>query len=204
MSAKIERRTFLSLMLSAAAAPAVAGTAETDWVTLTSPQLLPNLHRVTDRLYRSAQPVDAEAFRILAANGIRSVVNLRQTMDDAPLAAGTGLTLCRVPMRARSIGEDDGHLMALALRAIEDGLARGSVLVHCQHGADRTGAVIAMTRVLWQGWSPDKAVDEMLDGYHFSQIWWNIPQYIRTTDPDDLRRKIAAVDPADCHCLVVP
>jgi tyrosine-protein phosphatase SIW14 len=47
------------------------------------------------------------------------------------------------------------------------------VYVHCKMGLDRTGVVIAAYRVLFQGWSVDDAVQEMLDlGFHYWYFWW--------------------------------
>jgi tyrosine-protein phosphatase SIW14 len=42
----------------------------------------------------------------------------------------------------------------------------GAVLVHCQHGEDRTGLVIAAYRVRFWGWTKEKAMAEALQfGY---------------------------------------
>jgi protein tyrosine/serine phosphatase len=38
----------------------------------------------------------------------------------------------------------------------------GGVLVHCTHGQDRTGLVVGVYRVKHDGWSKDKAWDEMV------------------------------------------
>lgn len=41
------------------------------------------------------------------------------------------------------------------------------VYVHCMHGVDRTGMVIAYYRVKAQDWSPERALQEMMDlGFH--------------------------------------
>ena len=47
-------------------------------------------------------------------------------------------------------------------------------LVHCLHGEDRTGMVVAAWRILVQGWSPEKAIDEMYSfGFHrVPYIYW--------------------------------
>ena len=34
----------------------------------------------------------------------------------------------------------------------------GPFLIHCQHGADRTGLMSAMYRILEQGWTPEDAL----------------------------------------------
>ena len=56
---------------------------------------VPNLHRITDHLYRSEQPT-ADGFRNLEKLGIRTVINLRYFNSDDDEAAGTSLQLHRV------------------------------------------------------------------------------------------------------------
>jgi tyrosine-protein phosphatase SIW14 len=48
------------------------------------------------------------------------------------------------------------------------------VYVHCKHGKDRTGYVIAAYRIIMQGWSFNAAVQEMYEhGFHkFPYILW--------------------------------
>ena len=49
------------------------------------------------------------------------------------------------------------------------------VLVHCYHGSDRTGATIAMYRIIFENWSIEDAVKEMKQGgYGYHIIWKNI------------------------------
>jgi protein tyrosine phosphatase len=57
------------------------------------------------------------------------------------------------------------------------------VLVHCQHGSDRTGTMIAVYRVIIDGWSKDNAVREMTDGgFGFHPMWQNLISYIKALD----------------------
>jgi uncharacterized protein (TIGR01244 family) len=146
-----------------------------------------NCYRVTDRLYRSEQP-EAAGMANLAKAGVTTVINLRANHDDAPVAAGTSLKLVHVPIDTWNLS--DGDVVAV-MRAVES--APGPVLIHCQHGADRTGTMIAMYRILYQGWSKEEALAEMTGerfGYH--AIWGNLPKYIRGADLDKLRAAIAA------------
>lgn len=63
------------------------------------------------------------------------------------------------------------------VRKIRNALADGNVLVHCLHGEDRTGMVIAAYRMIVEGWSADQATKEMLSmGFHKWAYWWWIPQ----------------------------
>ena len=153
---------------------------------------LPNLHRVTLGLYRAAQPA-AEGFVRAGGLGIRSVISLRQTVDDAPLAVGTRLTLHRVPMKSRYVAELHGDKIVQVMRCVYQGLQTGPVLVHCHHGADRTGLICALYRMLSQGWSRDAALEELVHGgYGFHPIWANIPRYIQTVDLAALKGRITA------------
>jgi protein tyrosine/serine phosphatase len=117
---------------------------------------LPNLHQVTPQLYRSAQP-SLEGFRAAEKMGIRTVISLRDDAADDELTAGTKLKLIRIPMSLSSVEDAAIARILAALAKKED----GPFLVHCQLGADRTGAAIAMWRVTAQGWTRDDAIAEM-------------------------------------------
>lgn len=151
---------------------------------------VPNFYRVNDQVYRSAQP-DATGFNALKQMGVVSVLSLRQTRSDAPLAKGTGLSLFRVPMKSRFVAEKNGERVVQAMRDLHAGMQLGPVLIHCHHGADRTGLICALWRVLYQGWSRQSAIDELIEGgYGFHPIWLNIPRYLREVNLADLRDRI--------------
>jgi protein tyrosine phosphatase (PTP) superfamily phosphohydrolase (DUF442 family) len=151
---------------------------------------LPNLWQVAPGLYRSAQP-DAAGFQAVAGMGMTAVLSMRQTVDDTALAQGSGLVLYRVPMKSRYVAERGGARVVQAMRDLRDGMAKGPVLVHCHHGADRTGLICALWRILYEGWSRQSAIDELIEGgYGFHPIWANIPRYLRRVDLTDLRDRI--------------
>ena len=63
--------------------------------------------------------------------------------------------------------------------------------MHCWHGSDRTGTVIAMYRMVVQGWSREDALDELVNGgYGYHTIYRNIPAYIRNVDIDSIRQQL--------------
>ncbi|NBZ87622.1 tyrosine-protein phosphatase [Stagnihabitans tardus] len=162
------------------------------WAPRVLPEIpgLPNLHHVAPNLYRAAQP-DAQGFAAAEKLGIWRVISLRQTVRDAPLAEGTGLDLVRVPMKSRHVAERDGVKVVAALRALRLGMEAGPVLVHCHHGADRTGLICALYRLLHQGWSRQEAIDEMtLGGFGYHPIWANIPRYLWAVDLGELRERV--------------
>ena len=131
-----------------------------------------NLYRIDDKLYRSEQPV-AEDGEAIVKLGIQSVINLRffDRNDDVHLKA-YGLTLLNRPLLSWSIKPKE---IAEILYLIEKQQQNGAVLIHCYHGADRTGLIAGMYRIIYQGWSVEEAKAEMQHGpYGYHSIWKNI------------------------------
>lgn len=185
------RRIAVPLVLAvlAASLPAAARTVERParWAQPIAKPGLPNLHKVSDGLYRGAQPT-AEGFRELARMGVKTVVNLRRFHSDRRLLEGTGLGYVHVPMNAWHGEAED----AVAFLKVVGDPARRPVFVHCQHGADRTGTMAAIYRMAVQGWSVDDAVRELVEGgFGFHGIWSNLPVFLRSLDIDRLKREAA-------------
>ncbi|MFO1076113.1 MAG: tyrosine-protein phosphatase [Planctomycetota bacterium] len=181
--------TWLAPLVFAACATAPAGprVRPAAWAQPVIGGAVRNWYRVDDALYRCEQP-SAAGMRALAAFGIRSVVNLREFHRDAGPAAGSGLTVIEVPLAAGDL--DYAHLVD-ALAAVV--AAPKPVAVHCWHGSDRTGAVIAAWRVAIGGWAPADALDEMVAGGFGHSAWFdNLRQLIGELDPARLCVDLAA------------
>ena len=161
-----------------------------DWAQDGAANGVPNLHRVTDSLWRSGQP-RAEGFSFMADLGVRSVISLRHGSRDERRTSDARLDLVSVPMTSHNVAADDGAQVVQALRALDAGLQRGPVLVHCRFGSDRTGCIVALYRMLWQDWPRAKAIAEMTGGpYGFHAVYRNIPDYLETVDLNGLRARI--------------
>jgi len=146
---------------------------------------VPNLHKVSDTLYRSAQP-SAEGMRNLRAMGVETIVNLRSFHSDRHEIGDTGLAYEHIYMKAWHPEEDD----AVRFLQIVANPRRDPVLVHCQHGADRTGTMCALYRVAVQGWSKKEAVEEMSQGeFGFHGIWDNLIQWINALDVERIKKR---------------
>lgn len=144
-----------------------------------------NWYQVSADLYRCAQP-DAEAMRALEAFGIRAVVNLREYHSDARVAAGTKLALIEVPLDAGDLTYQE---LTVALRAILE--APKPAVVHCWHGSDRTGAMIAAWRVAVDGWTPAEALDEMVaGGFGHCELFANLRTLVAGLDRTQLRADV--------------
>ncbi len=107
---------------------------------------VPNLHKISDSLYRSAQP-SAAGMKNLKTMGIETIVNLRSFHSDRAEIGDTGLAYEHIYMKAWHPEEED----AVRFLQIVTNPKRGPVLVHCQHGADRTGTMCALYRVVGAG-----------------------------------------------------
>jgi len=158
------------------------------WATPIVLEGAPNLHRVEDKFFRSAQPSAAGFRNLAAAQGVRTVVSLRAFNADESLARGLDLRLARFPIHTWDIRR---ARVVAALRAVRAASREAPVLLHCQHGADRTGLVTALYRVLYQSWNKEDALDEMLHGnFGYHAVWGNIPRLIRRVDVEQLRREV--------------
>lgn len=148
---------------------------------------LDNFYRVDSGVYRADQP-SAIAFKMLDRFGIKEILNLRNWHSDADEAEGTSLRLHRLKTRASKIDERD---IVKALRIIKN--RQGSVLIHCWHGSDRTGAVIAMYRIVFQGWSKENAIKEMTGGgFGFHEQFSQIIDMINRADIESIKRRLEA------------
>ncbi len=118
-----------------------------------------NLYRLNDSLYRSEQP-SKKGFKDLEALDVKTVINLRRWDKNRRKADGTELQLVNLPLKAGKLTEDQ---IIMALKAIQ--VAESPVLIHCWHGSDRTGAVIAAYRIIFEDWTKEKAIEELRYGY---------------------------------------
>ena len=170
-----------SLVLACVTAVAILGgnaevvTRPEKWAVPMTCAGVPNLHKVSDKLYRSAQPT-AEGMTNLVALGIKTVVNLRDNHSDSD-------EIGDLPLKARRIEIFTANMKDKYVDeflSIVDDTNAVPVLVHCQHGADRTGTMCAMYRILREGWTVGDAIDEMKKGeYGYHSIWANLPRFIR-------------------------
>ena len=147
-----------------------------------------NSYRISRDLYRSAQPEPA-GFTALEQLGVRSVLNLREFHKDTRKARNTKLLLMAYPVAAGEVTAAD---VENCLKLIDH--APKPVLVHCWHGSDRTGIVVAAYRIVFQKWSVEDAEKEFRDerfGYH--EFWYeNLLKLLRETDWNAMRARLKA------------
>lgn len=149
------RLTAPALLLLAAGAALAQKPAPTP-----TPAEVPNFAVVAPGIYRGAAPT-AQGLRTLKAMGVRTVIDLRIEKkgqeEEAKAAAALGLTRVRIRMGR----EAPTRKQVAQFLALVDAAPGAPVFIHCQHGADRTGAMVGIWRVTRQGWSFDQAWKEM-------------------------------------------
>ena len=146
---------------------------------------LPNLYRVSDELYRGARPKD-EGFGELKKLGVRTVINLEMFHHESDDVEAAGLGYEHIYANAYHWEHED---VVKFVRVVTDH-SRGPFFVHCYHGSDRTGAMAAVYRIVFEGWSKDEAIGEMTHGgFGFHANFDNLIRYIRNLDVDELKRE---------------
>jgi protein tyrosine/serine phosphatase len=121
---------------------------------------LPNFHKVSDTLYRGAQPLGG-GVKKLASLGIKTVINLRGEDDlsrqEKKDAEAEGLHYFSISMAGLSAPSDE---QVARVMSIIDNPESQPVFIHCKRGSDRTGTIAAVYRIAHDGWTADRAIAE--------------------------------------------
>jgi protein tyrosine/serine phosphatase len=120
-------------------------------------------------LYRSGQPDRTGWEKIYRRCRFRTVADLRGPEATEPWSVAEedfcrARSIQRVHIPVDSISVMDRQVDAF-LRLVADP-ARRPVLVHCAQGSVRTGVMVAAYRIVVQGWSYSRAIDEA-KSFHF-------------------------------------
>ncbi|WP_405414552.1 dual specificity protein phosphatase family protein [Maribacter sp. Asnod1-A12] len=145
-----------------------------------------NLYRINESVYRSEQP-SKKGMKELKALGIKSILNLRRQQTDVKKIKGLDLQLDRIPLKAATL---DFEAIYKTLNSLQQ--AEKPVLVHCWHGSDRTGTIIAAYRMVFENWGKEKAINEFIDkpfGYHKTRFP-NLVTLLDTLNVDLLKKKL--------------
>jgi tyrosine-protein phosphatase SIW14 len=138
---------------------------------------LPNFHQINAQVYRGGQP-KAGGLERLRAMGVRTIVNLRGE-DDHSRAEGEAVR--RLGLRYYSISlpgfsnpkDEEVDRVLDIINAPEN----QPVFVHCHHGKDRTGTIIASYRISHDGWNAEQAKAEA-KRYGLSWVQVGMKNYI--------------------------
>jgi protein tyrosine phosphatase (PTP) superfamily phosphohydrolase (DUF442 family) len=135
---------------------------------------LSNVGRVAPGVLRGAQP-GKDGYATLKAMGVRTVIDMRTTDSEQKQVEAPGMRAIAIPIEMTRDGLKEKVDKVVALMADP---ANQPVFVHCRHGQDRTGIVVAAYRMKQQGWSLADAETEM-QAFGFNDIWINFKKFIR-------------------------
>lgn len=151
---------------------------------------LPNFYKIDDQVYRSKQP-DHREMKELNAMGIGTILNLRHVRSDRWKGRSTQLQLIHLPINSWKISYTELVTGTSILLKSKD-----PVLVHCWHGSDRTGCIIACYRLIKFGWTKQQAIDEMRNGgygFHYKRFAY-IPVLLQNLDLERFKKDVENFD----------
>ena len=151
-----------------------------------------NFGQVSAHLYRGAQPAPATLTN-LSRLGVRLIIDLREPdkmSAEGVAARAAGLTYTNIPLRG--LGRPTDHQVKDILALIDS--SPGPVFIHCKHGCDRTGTVVACYRIQHDGWTSGEALKEAVH-YGMSRLERGMKAYVvdfgRTSTPAINAAKVA-------------
>ncbi len=118
-----------------------------------------NFGRINSNYFRGAQPDDRD-YRDLASLGIHTVIDLTADgrSDERRFVEQAGMKFYRIPLTTSERPSDAAVVQFLK---IVNDPANQPVYVHCQGGRHRTGVMTAVYRMTQDGWTADRAYQEM-------------------------------------------
>ncbi len=146
---------------------------------------LPNFHQVYPYLYRSGEPTEA-GLKKLKSMGVKTLIDLRapseRAFDEEKEAKALGLNYIMLTMTSAPPTEKQVETMLNTIKEAKADTSKGSVLVHCAHGSDRTGCMLGIWRVTQDNWTYEDAYKEM-------RKYWFTPKFTRLADAVKERAK---------------
>jgi tyrosine-protein phosphatase SIW14 len=157
-----------------------------EWASKVDVQVLYNFYKVDKNLYRSEQ-TGKKVMKQLDSMGFKTIVNLRQIHNDYNEAKNTRLVLNHIPINTRLINYAD---VLSAMKIIMK--SEKPVLIHCKHGSDRTGCIVAVYRMVVCNWTKQDAVREFREGgFGYHEKWYpNILRLLNSINIDQLKKDI--------------
>jgi len=121
---------------------------------------IPNFCQVDERIFRGGRPTK-EGFKKLKLLGVKTVVSLRgedkATLEDRKIATELGFKFYNIPLSVYRKPTDKEVIRFLEIVLNKE---NKPLFVYCQSGRDRTGAMIALYRVVVCNWQPKQAYKE--------------------------------------------
>lgn len=151
-----------------------------------------NFDIVSEGLWRGAAPSN-QALQKLADSGVKTIVDLRMAgqgaQEEASRAKKLGIKYVHIPL-----GFMGPSLFKVGqFLNIVNNPANQPVFVHCRYGADRTGALVAVFRVIHDHWSFNQAYTEMRS-HHFKPWLASLKRMVaRVGDSAEVQKELKSI-----------
>jgi tyrosine-protein phosphatase SIW14 len=132
---------------------------------------IPNAGKISDRLYRGAQP-RVESLSALKQLGVTTILDLRAedpsaAKQESERAEALGMHFVRIPIGGFS--NPAATQLAEFFTLLRETPPQ-TIFVHCEFGKDRTGVMIAAYRIALENWTVEQALSEM-NAFGFHRHW---------------------------------
>ncbi|GAB4190911.1 MAG: hypothetical protein Tsb0015_12460 [Simkaniaceae bacterium] len=146
-------------------------------------QSLPNFHSVCEGFFRGGQPKE-KGFDELSRMGIKTIINMRAVDSDRKFLKKR-FYYAHLGFHPSKPSLDE----VIAFLKIVTNKALHPIFLHCYFGADRTGMLCAVYRIIIEGKTKQEAIEEMKQlGFHF----WHrrLLHFIQDLDEEHLRTSL--------------
>lgn len=120
--------------------------------------------KVSEGIYRGPRLGDLNELESLK---IRTILNLEDNSEaiqkESEAAEQLGMVMINIPMSGISRPKPADLLRAVKIIEAQDS---HPIYVHCLHGRDRTGFVVAAYKIIQHGWTVEQAYQEAVDNGH--------------------------------------
>jgi protein tyrosine/serine phosphatase len=127
-----------------------------------------------DRLYRGANPSEND-LKALQQGGVKCIINLRHS-DAKEEAVSKQLGLKYVHMPMGWFKPPSAETVHKFLAVVQDPQNQPAY-IHCYQGADRTGTMVAIYRIVVQNWGFSEAYKEMRQ-HHFKPLLASLKHFV--------------------------
>ncbi|HYO63504.1 MAG TPA: tyrosine-protein phosphatase [Pyrinomonadaceae bacterium] len=119
-----------------------------------------NFGQMDERFYRGAQPKTEADYKLLAALGVKTVIDLQANPRDYErgFVEANGMRYVNIPMEAKTYPTEE---QVQAFLKLVDDPSTGAFYLHCAGGRHRTGAMGAVYRFNKYGWNYEQVYSEM-------------------------------------------
>jgi protein tyrosine/serine phosphatase len=141
-----------------------------------------NMTKATEGIYRGGRPLSVGEVSALSFFGIKTIVNLQggdrnsviwplmywnepgenpeMIAHEKNIAKSEGMDFFNAPLNSLGdVTKDEDHIINQILDFMHEPSLQ-PVYVHCEHGVDRTGMIIALYKVKFEGMDPSEAHKE--------------------------------------------